>query len=56
MIDYNKFNDELDGSLDILESVGSLKEIGFTLEQAKFINLLISRAIEQHDKLLSSTE
>lgn len=56
MIDYDAFNDELDETLDILESVGNLEEVGFTKKQAQFINLLISRAIEKHDKLSSSPE
>lgn len=56
MIDYDAFNDELDESLNILESAGSLEEIGFTKKQARFINLLISKAIEKHDKLLSASK
>lgn len=54
MIDYDSFNNELDESLEILESTGSLEEIGFTKKQARFINLLISKALEKHDKLLAS--
>lgn len=51
MIDYNVFNNELDESLEILDSAGSLENVGFTSEQVRFINLLIVRALEKHDKL-----
>ena len=56
MIDYETFNAELDESLEILESAGSLEEIKFTKEQARFINLLITKALEKYDNLSSSTE
>ena len=52
-MDFNKFNNELDESLDILEVSNSLENIGFTKDQARFINLLITRALEKHDKLIS---
>ena len=54
MIDYDVFNSELDESLDILEDAGTLESIGFTKDQARFINLLIAKAIERHDKLLTN--
>ena len=52
MIDYTAFNALLDESLDVLDDAGSLETLGFTKDQARFINLLITRAIEKHDELL----
>lgn len=54
MIDYNIFNNELDESLEVLDIAGSLENVGFTKEQVRFINLLIVRALEKHDKLSAS--
>lgn len=50
MMDFSKLNNELDESLDILEAAGSLEELGFTKDQARLVNLLISRALEKYDK------
>lgn len=51
MIDYNVFENELDESIDVLDTAGSLEEFGFTRKQVRLINLLIARALEKHDRL-----
>lgn len=49
-MDRTSFNKTLDEILDTLEAAGTLENLKFTKDQARFINLLISLAIEKYDK------
>lgn len=49
-MDRTSFREDLDEILDTLESAGTLENLKFTKDQARFINLLISLAIEKYDK------
>lgn len=50
-MNFEELNKSLDESLDVLEISGALEDVGFTKKQARFVNLLISRAIEKYDKI-----
>lgn len=57
MVNYDLLQNDLDEIINTLDLAGSLEDVGFTKDQARFVNMLILKALELHDKsALSKSE
>lgn len=56
IMDLENFTQTLDESIDVLEAADCLEDVDFIKKQARFINVLISQAIKQYDRLLHDAE
>lgn len=54
-INFNSLSCSLEDYTDILDSAGTIENLGFTKDQVRFINLLIESALKRYHEQLFNT-